>query len=163
MKSTIAVIAISVVLLFMGLWYTSTPKENKVLAGESVPIQGQQHIKVSASHPPYNSNPPSSGWHYANPAKWGVHEEELPDEQVIHNLEHGGIWITYKDLSADELESLTKLARLPKVIMTPRATNDASIALVSWGQVQKLGSFDEDAILNFITTNRNQSPEPYAN
>src|SRR3989344_6898821 len=57
--------------------------------------QGQEHIAIGSSHPKYDSNPPSSGWHYADPAKAGFYETPLPDEQIIHNLEHGEIWIAY--------------------------------------------------------------------
>ena len=63
--------------------------------GTAVPTQGAQHISVGAVHAPYNSNPPTSGPHYAQPAAWGVYGSELLDEQVIHNLEHGGVWISY--------------------------------------------------------------------
>ncbi len=49
-----------------------------------------------------------------------------------------------------------------KVIMTPRAKNDAKIVLVSWGQSEKLNVYNEKAIVEFITTNKNKSPEPNA-
>ena len=56
-------------------------------------IQGAVHITDGSSHPPHNSNPPSSGWHYAQPTNGGFYNESIPDEAVIHNLEHGDIWI----------------------------------------------------------------------
>lgn len=65
------------------------------LPGTAYQIQGREHISVGASHLPYNSSPPTSGPHYGNPAPWGIYDHELPDEQLVHNLEHGGIWISY--------------------------------------------------------------------
>ncbi len=132
--------------------------------GKDFSIQGQEHIQIGTSHPAYNSNPPTSGWHYPQPANWGVYQEELPDEQVVHNLEHGGIWISYKDIdeaTKAQLETIGK--QYPgSVIVTPRAKNDSKIALASWGRLQKLDQFDEKLVLDFIKANKNKSPEPLA-
>ena len=131
--------------------------------GEVFSIQGEQHIAIGAMHPAYNSNPPTSGWHYSEPADWGVYENELPDEQILHNLEHGGIWISYKGIDDAAKAELEKIAKTnSKVIIAPRSANDVSIALVSWGRLQKLEQFDETAVMNFIKANRNKSPEPFA-
>jgi len=132
--------------------------------GEAVVIQGQEHIAIGASHPEYNSNPPTSGWHYAQEANWGVYQSELPDERVLHNLEHGGIWISYTEIDDATKTALEKIAKSnSKVIVTPRSKNDAPIVLASWGRLQKLQAFDEQAILAFIDANSNKSPEPFAN
>ena len=87
----------------------------------------------------------------------------MPDEQLIHNLEHGGVWISYKDIDEAtkmELEEITKSGL--KIILTPRAKNDIPIALASWGRIQKLQVFDKQAILDFIKANTSKSPEPFA-
>lgn len=131
--------------------------------GQIFDSQGEQHIAVGSAHPAYNSNPPTSGWHYASPAGWGAYESELPDEQILHNLEHGGVWISYKEIDGAVKSELEKIARTNvKVIVTPRSANDASIAIASWGRLQKLEKFDETAIMKFINANRNKSPEPFA-
>ncbi len=132
--------------------------------GESFPILASSHIKEGATPAPYNSNPPTSGDHYAEPAKWGVYQTELPDEQLIHNLEHGGTWISYKDIDEETKSKLETLTRQNSgsVIMTPRAKNDAKITLTSWGRMQKLESFDEATITLFIESNKNRSPEKIA-
>ena len=66
------------------------------LPGQKVPEMGREHIAVGISHTPYNSNPPTSGSHYADTANWGIHEGTIPDEYLIHNLEHGGVVVHYK-------------------------------------------------------------------
>jgi hypothetical protein len=146
-----------------GLYYLASQPEAQ-RPGETFPILGQTHIEVGATHPAYNSNPPTSGWHYAKPADWGVYQEELPDETLIHNLEHGGIWISYKDVDQETKSSLEAIGkRYPgSVVVTPRSANDAKIVLASWGRLEKLESFDETQIVDFIKANRNKSPEPLA-
>jgi hypothetical protein len=92
-----------------------------------------------------------------------VHGTELSDEQVIHNLEHGGIWISYKGIDATTTAALEKIAKSQsKIIMTPRANDDAPIVLASWGRLQKFQTYDEQGILAFIEANKNHSPEPLA-
>lgn len=65
------------------------------LPGRAIPSQGQQHIEIGQPHGPYNSNPPTSGPHYTQQASWGVHKATIPDEYIVHNLEHGGIVVHY--------------------------------------------------------------------
>jgi hypothetical protein len=146
-----------------GLYYlASQPQKSR--PGETFPILGREHISVGASHPSYNSNPPLSGWHYDQPADWGVYQRELPDEQLIHNLEHGGIWISYTDADQETKSNLEAIGkRYPgSVIVTPRPANDAKIILASWGRMEKLESFDEARIVDFIKANKNKSPESLA-
>ena len=42
----------------------------------------------------WNSIPPTSGPHYFTPAVFGIYTE-LEIARVVHNLEHGGIYILY--------------------------------------------------------------------
>ena len=132
--------------------------------GEAFPNQGQEHVAVGSTHPAYNSNPPTSGWHYAQPANWGIYQNELPDENLVHNLEHGGIWISYTGVSTTTKEQIEALAKKypNKMIVAPRSKNDSKIVLASWTRLLKLDNFDEATIVNFIKANKNRSPEPNA-
>jgi len=126
-------------------------------------IQGRDHIADGAVHPEYNSNPPSSGWHYASPARGGFYEELLPDEQVIHNLEHGDIWIAYhSDISGEAKEILESFAGR-YVVVSPRFENEGDISLVAWGRVDTFdienGVIDEVRIKDFIKRYDNRGPE----
>lgn len=125
-------------------------------------IQGRQHVEQGADHPSYNSNPPSSGWHYASPARGGFYEEPLADEQVIHNLEHGDIWIAYHpDISDEALETLKTFAG-QYVVVSPRAENEGDISLAAWGRVDTFdieNGVDEQRINDFIKRYDNRGPE----
>lgn len=163
----IVIIGLTVLLglgLLIALMYSGDPGKEDPSDVQSFEIQGQDHIEVGASHPGYNSNPPTSGPHYAEPADWGAYQEELPDEQLVHNLEHGGIWISYKGVDERTKRQLEDVARANpgSVIVTPRSRNDAPIVLASWGKLLKLQQFDEGRIRSFIDQYKNQSPEPVA-
>jgi len=126
-------------------------------------IQSRDHIADGASHPEYNSNPPSSGWHYSSPARGGFYSESLPDEIVIHNLEHGDIWIAYHPDISDEAKNVLESFAGQYVVVSPRTENGGDISLVAWGRVD---TFDiendivnEGRIRDFIKRYDNRGPE----
>ena len=145
--------------------------ERKIYAVQ-IPDQGQNHIDISASHPDYNSNPPTSGWHYEKWADKGVYKNQLPDEQLIHNLEHGYIWISYKpDANPEIIKQLEDFYGIgKKIIVEPRKENDKLIALAAWNWLdkfdpelnEKLNGAELKRIGDFIDQYINQGPEPNA-
>ena len=134
--------------------------------GESFSTEGRDHV-ADGTKVEYKTNPPTSGSHYAIPSNWGIIGHEIPDEAAVHNLEHGGVWISYKpDISDSAKKKLEEIAKSGggKILMTPRAKNDRDLAAVSWGRVYKFdlnqdGSFDESAVKNFIKKYKNTGPE----
>lgn len=160
-QAVIATIISTIIVVGAVVYYASQPPKND-LVGQSYEDQGATHIAQNELHPDYNSNPPSSGWHYTEPAAWGFYDRELSDEQVVHNLEHGGVWLAYQaniDQSTQETIKLLVARFSSKVIATQRSKNDTPIALVSWGRVLKMETFDKDAALDFIRRNKNHGPE----
>lgn len=141
-------------------------KSDQNKPGVEYPNQGQAHIPPGQPHEPYNSNPPTSGSHYAEAAAWGIYDKELSDEQLIHNLEHGGVWISYRDAAdgglVEKLKSIADDYSI-KVIMTPRPQNDSAITVAAWQRLLKLDAFDEKQIKSFIKAFINKGPEqvPY--
>ncbi|MDZ7725960.1 MAG: DUF3105 domain-containing protein [Candidatus Campbellbacteria bacterium] len=130
---------------------------------EKYSIQGRQHIEEGELHSEYNSNPPSSGWHYAASTRGGFYESPLPDERVVHNLEHGDIWITYHPDISDESKDVLESFAGQYVVVSPREENEGDISLVAWGRVDTFdvesGIVDEERIGDFITRYDNRGPE----
>ena len=141
----------------------ASKKAEEYRPGEQVVVQSARHINVGDDHEPYNTNPPTSGAHGAAP-NWGVYQEEVPDENVVHSLEHGGIWISYKNLNEEDITKLENIARqFPnRTIVTPREANESNIAVASWGRLMKLDAVDEEVIIDYIRKNTNRSPEQLA-
>ena len=135
--------------------------------------QGRSHVEIGQPHPPYNSVPATSGWHYGRPvapAPWGIHSRFFSDEVLVHNLEHGGIGVHY-DCPDGCSELFDQLARLVdravaqdlKVIMTPYPGMDSRIALTAWNFLDTFEEFDEDRISAFVMVHESSpnSPEPF--
>ncbi len=158
-------IGIVIALVAAGSWwlvrYTREQSQNQ--PGAFYPDQGRPHVPIGTPFA-YNSNPPTSGPHFAQPAEWGVYREEIPDQVLIHNLEHGGIWISYRSgIATSTVERLEAVAREfgRKVIMAPRSANDADIALAAWNRLDKFSAdeFSEERVRSFIKAWRNKGPE----
>ena len=152
------------VLVGLFYWFVQTvEKSNANRPGEAVAIMSEEHINAGQEGGPYNSNPPTSGPH-AGPAPWGFSAEEISDENAVHNLEHGGIWISYKDLDQPSIDTLREIARENSlsVVVSPRVANDSKVAVASWGRLMKLETVEWDAIMEFIRKNKNKSPERLA-
>lgn len=131
--------------------------------GVLYPEQGREHMAAGTAFQ-YNSNPPTSGPHAGNDAEWGVYDKELSDDVLIHNLEHGGIWISYKPgINPEIVSKLDAIAKEfgRKVIMAPRAANDADIALAAWTRLDKFSAaeFSEERVKRFIKAYINRGPE----
>lgn len=71
---------------------------------------GNDHLAtVDQAHIPYNSSPPSSGPHLGNLVAWQEYDQPVPPEAYVHNLEDGGIALTYD--CPDGCEDLTAMLR----------------------------------------------------
>jgi hypothetical protein len=125
--------------------------------------QGNNHIASTEPREPYNSNPPTSGAH--NP-RWvtplQVYTQEMPDDMLIHNLEHGHIWLSYRD--ADDTEAIALLRAFQRkysdrVIVSYRPENPSRIAVAAWTRLLSLDELDEEQIEAFIIRYNNKAPE----
>ncbi len=133
--------------------------------GEAVPTLGREHISPGASHVPYVSDPPTSGPH-ASAARSGFYDTPIPDENIVHNLEHGHVAISYDceqledcELVKANLRNIVNRYNSRQVIAIPRQNRDAPIALTAWQRIDLLDEYDEQRITTFIEAWRGRAPE----
>ncbi|MBI2018118.1 DUF3105 domain-containing protein [Candidatus Daviesbacteria bacterium] len=67
---------------------------SKPLPGIKVADLGRKHVPASEKVD-YNSNPPTSGSHYADWVRSGIYEAPKEDGNLIHSLEHGYVIMSY--------------------------------------------------------------------
>ncbi|MBI3342209.1 DUF3105 domain-containing protein [Candidatus Curtissbacteria bacterium] len=178
------------IVLGVGVWYFTQPGADKnkdsdkpvpvardVEGTKYFDIVGRAHITSGTPGSGFNSNPPTSGNHWPAPAKNGVYDKQLPDEQLIHNMEHGYIWVSYKPCSPtpeatasptpgvcasdDVVKQLKGIVEADswKMVLEPRGRDDGMIALAAWGRLLNLDNADYSKVKDFIKTYRNRGPE----
>lgn len=166
MSKTLWIIVILIVLALAG-WGLTKATQSAAPEGSDYstffPAQNREHIAVGAEHGEYNSNPPSGGWHYGLTARKKFYDEPIEDGYIIHNLEHGDVWIAYHPRIPQEVKDALKKFAFAKIIITPREANDTDIALVAWERVDKFNlegvPLPESRIRDFIKRYRNKGPE----
>lgn len=156
------------------LWRALRPS-----VGESIPIMADiEHVEDGTDPGIYNSDPPTSGPHYASDLEAGFyHEEDLdnfgdyPEGFLVHNLEHGYVifWYNCSELDSagcqdlkSQIQSVMDGFDSLKLIAFPRPTLDYPVAMTSWGKYQQFEQFDADLARRFVEGNRNRAPEPNA-
>lgn len=106
----------------------------------------------------YAESPPMGGPHSPIWADCDgtVYPSQIANENAVHDLEHGAVWITYKPgLPADQLDVLTKLvAGKPYTLLTPYAGLKTNVSLQAWGYQLFVDSATDSRVQKFIKTLR---------
>jgi hypothetical protein len=159
------------VALIVALVVYNISRSQPVAGEQSFATQGNLHIEFGSVSPiAYNSTPPTSGPHYESVANWGVHNEPVRYEHLVHNLEDGGVVVYYQ--CPEECPELVEQLR---EILQPYidagdhvalAQNDpawtlggsqplhqdigAPIALTAWQKLLTMDEVDAETIRAFI-------------
>ena len=116
----------------------------------------------------YPQTPPVGGDH---DAAWldcngVVYSEQVRDENAVHSMEHGAVWVTYDPaLAQDQVDELvSKVEGEPYSLMSPYPGQPSPIMATAWGVQLSVDAADDPALDDFLTTYRQgeQTPEPGA-
>jgi hypothetical protein len=99
----------------------------------------------------------------------GLYDKPIRDENAVHSLEHGAVWITYlpnlPNLPQDEIERLRDLTESNDyVLVSPYPDLDSPVVASAWGKQLALESAEDPALERFIQVyvQGPQTPEPGA-
>lgn len=156
----LVVLAAAAVILFIA----NQPAGTGDLQGVKVfpnPERGHSVEPVS-----YAQTPPVGGVHHPAWQNCGVYTEPVPDENAVHSLEHGVIWITYQpDLPAEQVSQLAELTRQSGYrLLSPYPGIESPIVASAWGYQLALESADDPRLMDFIRKYEQNplGPEPGA-
>ena len=98
----------------------------------------------------YAQDPPAGGAHAPIWLACGVYDEPVREENAVHDLEHGSVWITHDpELAADDVEELA--AQLPdNAIMSPREDLPSPVVVTVWGAQLQLDGADDERLTLFL-------------
>ncbi len=113
----------------------------------------------------YNTVPPTSGDHWRTPARCGFYPDGTPDEQIVHNLEHGNIVVSYNLTDPAQIDQLTEVvdgigfADLWGITRFYDQIPEGQVALTTWGVLDIMEGVDRDRIRAFFDYAGNLGPE----
>jgi hypothetical protein len=123
----------------------------------------QLHVEGRVNYP---QTPPVGGEHAPVWLNCGIYDQPVPNENAVHSMEHGAVWITYDPLlPAGQVETLRALARGgTHRILSPYAGLPGRIVATAWGYQLQLDSADDPRLPLFIAQFEQgpTTPEPGA-
>lgn len=156
-------------------------RDAEVADAAARPIAGEEQAEVAASgHVPgevdYSGTaaadpdegvlPPIGGDHDEIPQNCGYYTEPVRDENAVHSLEHGAVWVAYRDdVSAADKDRLRDLSeKNPYLLVTPYTDLAAPVVATAWGVQLKVDSVEDERLEPFLVRylEGEQAPEPGA-
>ncbi|WP_367947860.1 DUF3105 domain-containing protein [Rathayibacter sp. VKM Ac-2858] len=136
---------------------------------EARQIDGLQTFENDATHVAgaveYEQTPPAGGPHNAVWMNCGVYDQPVPNENAVHDLEHGAVWATY-DPSLPQSEVDALIAAMPDTysVVSPYEGLDSPIVLSAWDAQVAIDSPEDPRIDAFVERfwQSSTAPEPGA-
>jgi hypothetical protein len=116
----------------------------------------------------YAQTPPAGGEHNPVWQNCGYYDKPVRDENAVHSLEHGAVWITYSpDLPQGQVNELRNIAESESYILVspyPDLPDNTPVVASAWGKQIGLDGADDPDLESFIQAYQQgpQTPEPGA-
>jgi hypothetical protein len=168
---TAAIVAgVAIVALLVTSLILTMPKNASYTAGGSgAEIEGVETFENANTHVEtpvtYPQTPPAGGDHHPAWLNCGVYTEPQPNENAVHSLEHGAIWVTYDpSLPAEELDLLKTKLPSTFVILSPFEGLPSPIVLSGWNTQLQVDEASDERIAEYFEEfwRSRDVPEPNA-
>ncbi len=154
-----AVGAVTLLVSALAIPLMMEPTEVNLDGVESFPELEADHTDKEVD---YDVAPPVGGRHNSIWLDCGVYDEPVPNENAVHDLEHGTVWVTYRPgLNREDVDALAAL--LPQNgILSPYADLEAPVVVTVWGTRLLLEGADDPRLGLFIAQygSGETAPEP---
>jgi hypothetical protein len=140
--------------------------------GTVVPICTQEQVDSGSISDPlcYTSNPPVSGPHSSTPQGFTNLENPAPKENILHSMEHGGVFVWYNTTDQDAIDLIKSVVQenddrrrfVGSTIYTEM--EEETIAITSWTRLDKfpVSELTEERLQDFIDANHKRfNPEGF--
>lgn len=146
-------------------------EDAEVAAAAKAPIDGVKSFKkLSRNHVDtpiqYEQSPAAGGDHASVWTNCGVYSNDLDEQQTVHSLEHGAVWVTHSpQLDAEQVDELGALGSANSyVLVSPYQGQQGPITATAWGKQLSVDSADDPRLAAFVKKYQQgpQTPEPGA-
>jgi hypothetical protein len=111
----------------------------------------RNHVEGPVQYP---TTPPQGGNHSAVWENCGVYAKPVANENAVHSLEHGAVWVTYlPDLPSDQVATLAARVKSQSyALLSPDPAQKSKIELTAWGRQLAVSSASDPRVATFIST-----------
>jgi hypothetical protein len=170
-SAAVAVVVFAVAVIGYAVVAVNRANANKVTAIDQIAgvqvfdyAKGQGHVATPVEYP---ESPPVGGEH---DGEWAdctgtIYSVDIRNENAVHSLEHGALWITYdpERVSEDDVATLSDLVEgTSGRMLSPRPGLGAPISLQSWNNQLTVDSVTDPRLkqaADFLTFNPDSTPE----
>jgi len=155
-----ALLAVSVLLVGTGCASAEEPPTPPSDDVRTTDYEGSGHTPEEVE---YAETPPMGGQHDQEPLPCGVYDEPVREENAVHSLEHGAIWVTYDPAQVDAAGVASLESALPgKSIISPYEGLDSPVVATAWNHQLPLDGPDVEGLRDFVDTylDASTAPEP---
>jgi hypothetical protein len=142
--------------------------DSRQQAGSAPPGDVQTYdVGPAGEHTPddvdYAQTPPAGGEHNDVWQNEGFYDAPVRDENAVHTMEHGAVWITYSpDLPQDQRDQIQELVEGQTCMLaSPHPDLPTPVVASAWGKQLTLESADDPELEQFVRAYRlgPQTPE----
>lgn len=158
----------AIVVAFVAGFIALVVIDSRQQAGSSPPDGVRTYdVGQSGQHTPsdvdYAQTPPAGGEHNDVWQNEGFYEEPVRDENAVHTLEHGAVWVTYSpDLPPGQRDRIRGLVEGQACLLaSPRPDLPSPVVASAWGKQLTLESAESPDLERFVRAYRQgpQTPE----
>jgi hypothetical protein len=150
-----------------GAWtaYDNWREEQDLEGVVDFEYSGGQHV-AEGETVTYTESPPVGGAHDNAWQNCGFYDGQIRNENAVHSLEHGAVWITFRpDLPQEDIDKLQDKAEDEAYVLVSAYPGlQAPVVVQSWNHQLVLDSADDDRLDTFIRVylQGSDTPEPGA-
>jgi hypothetical protein len=114
----------------------------------------------------YEQSPPVGGKHAPFWQDCGFYSKPIRNENAVHSMEHGAVWITYRPgLPEEQVDKLRQMAQnQTHILISPYPDQPSPVVASAWGEQLRLDSAADSRLEQFVSAFQRgpHAPEPDA-
>jgi hypothetical protein len=160
----LAIVALVITFVVTGGSSGSTPTATQVAGIQTFPGLTRNHVQTKVTYPQV---PPVGGDHNPVWLNCGIYDQPVPNENAVHDLEHGAVWVTYDadKVKGKDLDALRASLPTTFMVLSPYAGLPSPMVASAWGAQLQLDGPTDSRLADFIKTywqSPTNTPEPGA-
>jgi hypothetical protein len=161
--AVLAIVALVVTFVVTGSGNPAAPAATKVAGLQTFPNLSRNHVQGKVD---YAQVPPAGGDHNAVWLNCGVYDQPVPNENAVHDLEHGAVWVTYDadKVKGADLDALRAALPSTYITLSPYPGLPSPVVASAWGAQIQLDGPTDSRLADFIKSywQSPSAPEPGA-
>lgn len=147
--AAVGVLALVIVMVVTNGTPRTSPDAIEIDGLQNYPNTAAGHVTGTVD---YEQSPPAGGEHASVWLNCGVYTEPVPNENAVHALEHGAVWITYnpEQVFGDELEALQDSVPSTYSVLSPVVDLQSPVIISAWANQVELDGVDDPRMQDFV-------------